>query len=379
MSDESFLDLYLRYTEKQESPAEFHLWVGITMVAAALGRKCYIERGYYRLYPNLFTILVAGSARCRKSTAIKIGVSLLQGVPTTRVISGKITPEKFIEEIGPPKGGTAIPNVLVHSGELSVFLTKQQYGEPLIHILTDMYDCPDSWSYKTKNRGEVTLNDLFLCIIAATTPDGVSRGIPPSALEDGFASRVLFVYKDDTPRRNAMPSLTPEEHDMRLELVNKLAEIGEMSGEFTLDEQARAWYIDWYQNMKPPADKRMEGMWGRKHDHLLRVALVLCGAARNKIIEQHQLEAALLALEAVEENTHHALNEIGGDNNTQFLTRAATMVQRRVRIGHSELLRSVYPCRADVFKNIVETLIESGFMDRDVHKPDMYVWSGKPY
>jgi Protein of unknown function (DUF3987) len=377
--DESFLDMYLRYTEKQESPAEFHLWVGITMVAAAMGRKCYIERGYYRLYPNLFTILVAGSARCRKSTAIKIGVSLLQGVPTTRVISGKITPEKFIEEIGPPKGGTAIPNVLVHSGELSVFLTKQQYGEPLIHILTDMYDCPDSWSYKTKNRGEVTLSDLFLCIIAATTPDGVSRGIPPSALEDGFASRVLFVYKEDTSRRNAMPSLTPEEHEVRLELVNKLAEIGTMSGEFTLNDDARAWYIHWYENMKPPADKRMEGMWGRKHDHLLRVAMVLCGAAGNKVIEQHQLEAALLALEAVEENTHHALNEIGGDNNTQFLTRAATMVQRRVRIGHSELLRSVYPCRADVFKNIVETLIESGFMDRDVHKPDMYVWNGRPY
>lgn len=377
--DESFLDMYLRYTEKQESPAEFHLWVGITMVAAAMGRKCYIERGYYRLYPNLFTILVAGSARCRKSTAIKIGVNLLQGVPTTKVISGKITPEKFIDEIGPPKGGIAIPNVLVHSGELSVFLTKQQYGEPLIHILTDMYDCPDSWSYKTKNRGEVTLNELFLCIIAATTPDGVSRGIPPSALEDGFASRVLFVYKEDTGRRNAMPSLTPEEHNTRLELINKLAEIGQMEGEFGLDAEARAWYIDWYEHMKPPADKRMEGMWGRKHDHLLRVAMVLAGAGGSKTIEQHQLEAALLALEAVEENTHHALNEIGGDNNTQFLTRAATMVQRRVRIGHSELLRSVYPCRADVFKNIVETLIESGFMDRDVHKPDMYVWSGRPY
>lgn len=379
MADESFLDLYLRYTEKQESPAEFHLWVGITMVAAAMGRKCFIERGYYRLYPNLFTILVAGSARCRKSTAINIGVSLLKGVPTTRVISGKITPEKFIDEIGPPKGGTAAPNVLVHSGELSVFLTKQQYGEPLIHILTDMYDCPDSWSYKTKNRGEITLNDLFLCIIAATTPDGVSRGIPPSALEDGFASRVLFVYKGDTTRRNAMPSLTKEEHELRGVLTHKLEEIGEIGGEFSLDSEARAWYIDWYQNMRPPADKRMEGMWGRKHDHLLRVAMVLTGATRCKIIEQHQLEAALLALEAVEENTHHALNEIGGDNNTQFLTRAATTVQRRVRIGHSELLRSVYPCRADVFKNIVETLIESGFMDRDVQKHDIYVWSGRPF
>ena len=371
----SFLDKYMRYTSKQESPAEFHLWTGMTMVAAAMGRKCYIDRGYYRLFPNLFTILVAGSARCRKSTAINIGVDLLKGVPTTRVISGKITPERFIQEIEPATG-MAAPNVLVHSGELSVFLTKQQYGEPLIHILTDMYDCPLQWTYKTKNRGEVTLNDLFLCIIAATTPDGISRGIPASALEEGFASRVLFVFMADTTRRNAMPKLSQEERDLRSELASDLARIGELGGEFHLDDEAVKWYVNWYEHMTPPPDKRLEGMWGRKHDHLLRVGMVLAGSTLSTTVEQHQLEAALMALEEVERKTPLALNEIGGDNNTQFLTRARTLVERQVRISHSELLRKLYPCRADVCKNIVETLIESGFMDRDVHHPNIYVWTG---
>ena len=45
MLDESFLRLYLKYTSKQESPDDFHLWVGMTMVAAALGRKCFINGG----------------------------------------------------------------------------------------------------------------------------------------------------------------------------------------------------------------------------------------------------------------------------------------------------------------------------------------------
>jgi len=376
MSD-SFLDKYLRYTSKQESPAEFHLWVAMTIVAAALGRKCFINRGYYRLFPNLFTILVAGSARCRKSTSINIGMPLLKGVPTTRVVSGKITPEKFIEEIAPVAGGSP-PNILVHSGELSVFLTKQQYGEPLIHILTDMYDCPKEWAYKTKNRGQVLLNDLFLCIIAATTPDGIAKGIPASALEEGFASRVLFVYQADTSRRNAMPSLSDEEDRLGQALAEELAEIGKLEGEFTLDKEARAWFIDWYETkLVAPADKRLEGFYGRKHDHLLRIGMILAGSAHSLVIEQAQLEAALLALEGVEQNAPSALAEIGGDQITQFLTRAVVLCERSRRISHSELLRKLYPCRADTFKIIVETMIDGGYIKRDEARPQIYVWLGQ--
>src|SRR5262245_2049928 len=376
MSD-SFLDKYLRYTSKQESPAEFHLWVAMTIVAAALGRKCFINRGYYRLFPNLFTILVAGSARCRKSTSINIGMPLLKGVPTTRVVSVKITPEKFIEEIAPVAGGSP-PNILVHSGELSVFLTKQQYGEPLIHILTDMYDCPKEWAYKTKNRGQVLLNDLFLCIIAATTPDGIAKGIPASALEEGFASRVLFVYQADTSRRNAMPSLSDEEDRLGQALAEELAEIGKLEGEFTLDKEARAWFIDWYETkLVAPADKRLEGFYGRKHDHLLRIGMILAGSAHSLVIEQAQLEAALLALEGVEQNAPSALAEIGGDQITQFLTRAVVLCERSRRISHSELLRKLYPCRADTFKIIVETMIDGGYIKRDEARPQIYVWLGQ--
>jgi hypothetical protein len=347
----------------------------MTLVAAAMGRKCFIDRGYYKLFPNLFTILVAGSARCRKSTAINIGMPLLKGVPTTRVVSGKITPEKFIEEIAPVTGGVP-PNILVHSGELSVFLTKQQYGEPLIHILTDMYDCPKEWTYKTKNRGQVSLNDLFLCIIAATTPDGIAKGIPASALEEGFASRVLFIYQADTPRRNAIPILTSEEITLGQELAEELATIGQIEGQYTLDAEATKWFVSWYETMQPPADKRLEGFWGRKHDHLLRIGMILAGSSHSTVIEQAQLEAALLALEGVEQNAPQALAEIGGDQITQFLTRAVVLCERSQRISHSELLRKLYPCRADTFKVLLETMIDGGYIKRDEARPNILVWLG---
>jgi len=344
----------------------------MTVVAAALGRKCYLDKGYYKLYPNLFTLLVAGSARCRKSTAINIGVSLLEKVAGCRVVSGKITPERFINEIAPDPGAVS-PSILVHSSELSVFLTKQQYGDPLISILTDMYDCPDTWSYKTKNAGETNLKDLFLCIIAASTPDGIANSIPQAALTEGFASRVLFVFQEDTSKRNALPTLSEEERALRIELISELAEIHKMAGPFTLSSEGRAWYVEWYENARPPDDKRLEGMFARKHDHLLRLAMILAAGFGTMIIDVSHLQAADMALSDIEILAPQALREIGGDIHTSFMSRAETMIRRRQRITHSELLRSLYPLTGEDMRKIIDTLISAELIERDPERGNVYV------
>ena len=382
-NEESFLDLYMAYTNAQESPELFHLWTGTTILAAALGRKCFINRGYYRLYPNLFTILVAGSAKCRKSTAVNIGVRLLNDIDTTKVISGKITPEKFIHEIADaqtvsvsPNGASRnCPNILVHSSELSVFLTKQQYGEPLIHILTDLFDCPDKWPYKTKNKGEAFLHDVFICIIAATTPDGVAQGIPVSALQEGFASRIIFVYQEASGKLNAFPVLSEQEMSLSRRLKLLLEQRSKIAGEFKLDDEAMYWFKDWYpkyMNEIPP-DQRLAGMFGRKHDHLLRLGMIYAGAANRMIIRYGDLDAALAALDNVQATAAGAFMQLGGDNTTQHMTRAISFMKRYKRLSHSELLKKMYPCNAKIFREIVETLMQSHVIARDGSNAHVYV------
>ena len=381
--NENFLQLYLNYTRAQESPELFHLWTGTTILAAALGRKCWINRGYYRLYPNLFCILVAGSAKCRKSTAVNIGVRLLTDIDTTKVISGKITPEKFIHEIADaqtvsvsPNGTNRnCPNILVHSSELSVFLTKQQYGEPLIHILTDLFDCPDKWPYKTKNKGEAFLHDVFICIIAATTPDGVAQGIPVSALQEGFASRIIFVYQEASGKLNAFPVLSEEEIALSRRLKIMLEERSKISGEFKLDNEAMIWFKQWYLDYmeESPPDQRLAGMFGRKHDHLLRLGMIYAGADRRKLITTNDLSAALMALDNVQATAGGAFMQLGGDNTTQHMTRAISFMKRYKRLSHSELLKKMYPCNAKIFREIVETLMQSHVIARDGSNAHVYV------
>jgi hypothetical protein len=396
--NESFIDSYMAYTAKQESPWAFHFWTATTILAATMGRKCYFNKGYYRLYPNFFTVLVAGSATCRKSTAIGLGVELLRGRDITlesgieivkeiegvKVINGKVSPEKFVREIAESAPasddleGNRPPAILVHASELSVFLTKQAYGESLIHILTDLYDCPNTWEYKTKNAGSDKLRDLFLCILAGTTPTGIAKGIPESALHEGFASRILFVYEPTTDRRNALPELSEEEIEAKERVIKLLERRARLEGEFTLTPSARDWYMAWYEDYMNgyAAEKRLEGMYGRRHDHVLRVGMVLAGSYGQMEIEVEQLIAADDALTYIESKASGAFVEIGSTDITTNYNRMLSCVRALRIIGHSYLLKKMHPVTAKEFAGMIETAIEAKYIKRNENKLWQYVWIG---
>ncbi|MBE3037566.1 MAG: hypothetical protein IMZ62_01945, partial [Chloroflexi bacterium] len=73
----SFLRDFVSLGEGTEVPPIFLLWSGIAGISAALERRCWIDQGSYIVYPNIYMILIAGSGRCRKSTAIGLIENLL--------------------------------------------------------------------------------------------------------------------------------------------------------------------------------------------------------------------------------------------------------------------------------------------------------------
>ena len=144
----NWLTSYCHFTKEQESPSMFHLWVGLSVIASTLGRRCYIDRGYYTLYPNLYIVLVGGSARAKKTTAINIGYDIYrEAFPDACLISQKITPEALIGVLvsttAEQSGGTIV------SDELSVFLGNSNKDATLIQLLTKLYDCGNKLDYHT--------------------------------------------------------------------------------------------------------------------------------------------------------------------------------------------------------------------------------------
>ena len=379
----SWLNQYMEYTHQHESPAMFHLWSGLTIISALLGRKSYIEKGYYRLYPNLFTILVAGSARCRKSTSISIANGTLRDITDIRIVDGKTSSEKFVHSHVIPANAEQ-QTTLVQADELSVFLTRDQQGDKLIDTLTKFFDSPPIFTWDTFKHGKLTMRDIYVVVIAATTPDTLDKVLPDTAFGGGFTSRVLLVYQADTekPRRD-FQQLTAKDV-ANLESLRKGATyIMLHGGEFRLDVGARKIYDEWYESIKPPEDKRMDGFVGRKHDHALRVSMSLCGAemdGSNIVLESH-MGAAINLVEGLEAQLPGALDGIGSNSSgLAVMNQVSRILAHHTKMHHSDLLRKVAQyANAAEFRAVMDTLTQAGMVGRDKDHPNIYIWLGRGF
>ena len=82
------LDDYLQYTQAQASPKCYHTWVLMSMVASCLERNVWVDNSFYKVYPNLYVMLIGDTAAYMKSTAVEIGKDVLypRNIPNIKQI-----------------------------------------------------------------------------------------------------------------------------------------------------------------------------------------------------------------------------------------------------------------------------------------------------
>lgn len=289
---------YMDWTLRSEPPAAFHFFVATAIIGAVASRKVWIDKGYYKVYPAQHLILVAPTGKCRKTSALNLGVNLLRQVGVD-VLADKITPEALADALGSTQ---LIEGILLekdaiatlYAPELAVFLGKQRYNEGMIALLTALFDNPDSWSTQTKHgKGKVEMKNTCLTFLGASTPDWLMTAIPQDAFGGGFMSRLLFIAQDDTPRCYPFPTPPgPSDH-----LVSGLQRMQEVVGEIPLTPDAREWYALWYTASKKniPEDSKMAGYHERKPDHILKMAMTFClGDFTNKISTNHLIQSSVI-------------------------------------------------------------------------------------
>src|SRR3990167_5274702 len=244
----SWLDTYLEYTDNQESPKAFHFWVGVSIISACLQRKVWIPRIKYTIYPNLFVVLIAGSAKCRKSVAIRIGIDILKSIkePPT-IFAQKITTEALIQALEESMNKDKICYGIVVASELSVFLGSDAIKSGIIPALTDLYDSPSKWQYHTRSRGREELTNVTLSILAASTKDWLRTSIPESAIGGGFTSMVMFIVEDHPSKLVLFPQEEPDAEHLRSSLIYDLELIAKLNGAVQFSPAAMAASQEWYE------------------------------------------------------------------------------------------------------------------------------------
>ena len=348
---------YYKYTLTSEPPTVFHFMSSFTLLGAALERNVYFDKGFYRVYPNVATVLIAPTGKCRKTSATNIALKLAREVGLN-VLSDRLTPEALVDGLMGREAATGI----VYAPELAVFLGRSKYLEGMVPLLTTLFDAPDRWHSKTIGRGDSKLAHVALSFLGASTIEWFVEALPREAFSGGFMSRLLFVVQEDTDRTFALPER------MRGEtwegLREQLQDLMELRGEVTLDNAARSWYLKWYEKHQKETveDEKFAGYHERKPDHMLRMAMLLRMAEnQSKQVLPRDFEVSLEMLDWLEKWLPKAFGIVAASQVGGFQQKILTLLYKHGgELPHSVLLKKCqHLMNSRTFHECIDTLRQS--------------------
>lgn len=316
--EENLVDLYMRYVNHTESPESYHKWCAFSMLASVLGRKVWLDWNMFQVFCNMFVVLVGPPGKCRKSAAIRYATDLLKECEEINLVSEAITREALIRlmanstksfVIDPTLPADMEGNVGWHSSvsiissEFSVFLGHHNYA--MLAFLCDIYDCHDSWEYKTKGQGEDTILGVWVSILAGTTPEWLTSSMPQEAIGGGLTSRMMMVVEHNKRKKVAKPTCDPL---IKGELITRLQEINTTyQGELTLTTEADTFFVKWYEGQPEATTEFGE----RVHMYVLKVALLLAVGAGRRQVNVIDLRRAIHEIGLVEPGMTRTLRGAG--------------------------------------------------------------------
>lgn len=380
-----------------ESPTFFFVWNALWLLSTILKREAWLRWYPGQLWPNLYVIIVAPPALCRKGSSMKFADNLLRSLPAylpttldaykkeTRIVTGKTTPEGLLLSLEPqertffqtsddPTTGPKMISVKKGSqaaiaiGEFAVFLGKQQYNTGMVNLLTDLFDCKDFDSEITRGRGDKPLEDIYVTLFGAITPDGLKMSIPEEAFGGGFMSRVLIAYQGIPTKIYSIPRKLvgyPVWEDLRL----KLAWIAMNAiGEYTLTPEAEEYYDKWYHKWKGDMFSRgYDASDENRVDSLiLRVALLMRAQEyrEGRDITVDNIIDAKKLVEYTVATGKQATEDVGTSIYTVHLNAVRRALIKRAQMTRRELSQfmSSRGATAKELSEIVEQLSIEGFL-----------------
>jgi len=348
-----WLEHYMRYTQRSEPPALYHIWCGLTAISSALRRKCYCDWGPLRgyMYPNMFVSLV-GPPGGRKGTAMKIAKSMIQelGIPlgadslgSTQALYKELmdSEDTYVESNGITKKHKSLS---IWSEEFRVFLSDRD--QMLIPSLTDLFDCADVWKYKTLSRKTEDISNCYITLIGGITPALLQESLSQTSVGGGLISRIIFVVGHGPKQRSAIQYLTDEEEDIRKKLCKDLQEIANLQGQFKMDKSFLRAYIKWYErdyDYNSVRNDKFAGYNNRKPIHINKLCMLLSASESNDLIltEKHLLKA-LAILQTTEYEMPGAFYGLGMSDKANVYTKILSFIEAKDSFDFSELVQAFH-------------------------------------
>ena len=380
--------LYMREVGSPNSFIDFGYYYIIT---ACLQRRVWFGPDHKQLFPNMYYVL-CGKAGLGKGQVIGpvnefISFFKLTGDVTQKKVSAEsavevanffmsvdnkakkgeeinriaiapdaLTYERLVQLLGQSISAHPYPDpevsgkwkTYLHSSlcftleELSSLFPKNT--DKVANFFLNCYDCKP-YNYETKSGTRDRIMKPCLSMLAGTTPAFLQDTFSDKLLNDGFASRTIFIFEYANRFNNMF--FTDLDFNQRLakqELLLHIDAITKLYGRTTISQKMTTFLADWWKQHthmpRPNASLKLDSYYARKQVHVLKLAMSIhFGESTSMQIADWAIERAMALLEDIEKRMHYALTF--GETNP--LARASKKVLAYLRqqerwVGNPELL-----------------------------------------
>jgi len=294
----SWLELLIKETDFVETPKQWIYWSGLAAISAIVSPNIVINKGAYKLKPNLYILLI-GRSGLGKGFGPSVAKKLVSMVDNTRVISGRGSIEGIIKELAivKAKENGSIPfkdaRGFLCSGEFASSLYEATHA---LTILTDLYDAHynPEWVNTLKNSPVEKLRFPCLTLLSGANPEMFNLTVDKAHLGGGFVARTLLIGADKRYRSNSMID-DPSEVDYE-KLAVHLKKIAKLEGTMQWTTDAKTTYNEWFYPYRESDVDDKTGTHDRMNDHIIKIATCISLSRKEDMfIEEDDVADAIIA------------------------------------------------------------------------------------
>lgn len=346
-----WIDTFLEYTAGANTPRPFVLWSAIAAVSAIVERRRFMVTDIGALYPNVYIMLVAKPG-VGKTVAGNKARELLEQIDVN-ISPNNMTRASFNDELAKCTNTRLIEvngrqrelkqtAMLVYAPEFGQMVPA--YDADFVMHLTGIYD-GGRYVESKRTKGVVELDNLYISMLACTTPSQLGDFLSEKAWEGGFMSRTIIINGQPLPYRSLFSGRNNrvKEDTLAATLVELGKKMQATGGLIDVSEEAIAAIDAWgYGGYEPvPTHPKLAGYLSRRMTHALKLCMISAASAGNAQVELSDWQRALGWLLEAEAMMEDALIAIAsGTTDSQVIDETWSFVYKEYNRANAKRLNS---------------------------------------
>jgi len=259
-----YTDFHKRLTDSSQKYARL---IAYATLGFYCGRSSYVAIAPSSVYLNFYIMIVGESTLSHKTSALKIVKRI---VPEDDLVPDHFSPESLYDVYSDNAQRIMlfeeISEILKKAGRKNSFMSH------IIEDLEKMYDCPDVFKSRVRNKGkEVVARNCFLTVVGAITPEALIDNISDEMLDGGFYPRFLICWEQNPnpqPRQDLPIDLN--ERTLKLSIHLQKLRCSNYKFNFQPKDALQAWTLSMIRR-----DRASGAIVGRYETYIIKIASLI--------------------------------------------------------------------------------------------------------